>query len=113
MEKLQTLFKTSLLVTFSLLNAIDLVQTISFLRAGVESNSFAVDYPYLWIPLKFVFLFGFPLALYKLDVFLRGKTDDSRWFWRALLTVTYFAVLIADLYFLLVVIHNVSFIKRP
>jgi hypothetical protein len=52
MEKLQTLFKTSLLVTFSLLNVIDLVQTISFLRAGAESNSFAVNYPYLWIPLS-------------------------------------------------------------
>jgi hypothetical protein len=112
MEKLKTLFKTSLLVTFSLLNAIDLVQTISFLRAGVESDSFAVDYPYLWIPLKFVLILGFPLVLYKLDVYLTGKTDDSRWFLRALLTVTYFAVLMADLYFLLVIIHNVSFMRR-
>ena len=112
MEKLQTIFKASLLVTFSLLNAIDLVQTISFLRTGVESNSFAVDYPYLWIPLKFVLTFAFPVALYKLDAYLRGKNYYSRWFWRALLTVTYFAVLMADLYFLLVVIHNVSFIKR-
>jgi len=111
MEKLETLFKTSLLVAFSLLNTIDLVQTISFLKAGVESDLFAVEYPYLWIPLKFVLIVGFPLALYKLDVYVRGKTDDSRWFWRALLTVTYFAVLMADLYFLLVIIHNVSFIK--
>jgi hypothetical protein len=112
MEKLQTLFKTSLLVTFSLLNTIDLVQTISFLRAGVESNSFAIDYPYLWIPLKLVLAFGFPLALYKLDVYLKAKTDDSRWFFRALLTVMYFTVLMADLYSLLVIIHNVSYMRR-
>ena len=108
MEKLETLFKASLLVTFSLLNGIDLIQTISFLRAGVESDSFAVDYPYLWILLKFVLILGFPLVLYKLDVYVRGKADDSHWFLRAVLTVTYFAVLMADLYFLLVVIHNVS-----
>jgi len=108
MEEPKTLFKAILLVTFSLLSGIDLVQTIFFLRAGVESDSFAVDYPYLWILLKFVLILGFPLVLIKLDVYVRGKTDDSRWFLRALLTVTYFAVLMADLYFLLVIIHNVS-----
>lgn len=108
MEKPKTLFKASLLVTFSLLSGIDLVQTISFLRAGVEADAFAIDYPYAWIFLKFVLILGFPLVVYKLDVYMRGKTDDSRWFLRALLTVTYFAVLMADLYFLLVIIHNVS-----
>jgi hypothetical protein len=112
LEKFQTLFKTSLLVAFSLLNSIDLVQTMFFLRAGVESNSFAVHYPYLWIPLKSVFTFGLPLVLYKLDVYLRGKADDSHWFLRALLTVMYFAVLMADLYFLLVILHNVYSVRR-
>lgn len=102
-----------MLYIFCLLNAIDMAQTISFLRMGIESNPYAVYYPYLWFPLKFIFTFGLPLGLYKLDVYLEEKEDEGFYnFLRTLTGLTYFMTLIADIFFLYVVLRNITILGR-
>lgn len=113
METFERILKRSLLYMFCLLNAIDMAQTFSFLRLGTESNPFAVFYPYIWFPLKFLFTFGLPLGLYQLDVYLDKKEDEgSHNFLKSLVGLTYFMVLIADIFFLSVVLRNMSILGR-
>ena len=113
METFERILKINLLYVFCLLNAIDMAQTLSFLRLGIESNPFAVYYPYIWFPLKFLFTFGLPLGLYQLDVYLDKKEDEGfHNFLKSLVGLTYFMVLIADIFFFSVVLRNMSILGR-
>jgi len=113
MESFERLLKRSLLYVFCLLNAIDMVQTSSFLRMGMESNPYAVYYPHLWFPLKFLFTFGLPLGLYQLDIYLEKKEDEGIYtFLKSLVRLTYFMVLLADVFYLSVVMRNMSILGR-
>lgn len=113
METLEGILKRNLLYIFCLLNAIDMVQTVSFLRMGIESNPYAVYYPHLWFPLKFLVTFGLPIGLYKLDVYLEEKEDEGFYdFLRTFVGLTYLIILIADVFFLYVVLRNISILGR-
>jgi len=113
METFERILKKSLLYVFCLLNAIDLAQGLSFLRMGIESNPYAVYYPHLWFLLKFLFTFGLPLGLYRLDVYLDEKKDEGFYnFLNSSVRLTYFAVLIADVFFLFIVLRNTSILGR-
>ena len=102
------------LFTFSLLNAIDLVQTISFLKMGIESNLFAVYYPEIWFPLKFAFTFGLPICLLKLDNYSRKREYNSQTlnFLDLSVMVMYIIILIADLFYIQLVLRNISILGR-
>ena len=113
METFERILKKSLLYVFCLLNAVDIAQTLSFLRMGIESNPFAVYYPYIWFPLKFLFTFGLPLGLYQLDVYLDEKEDEGFYdLLKSLVGLTYLMVLVADAFFLFVVLRNMSILGR-
>jgi len=113
MEAFEMLLKKGLLNVFCLLNAVDMVQTLSFLRMGIESNPYVIYYPYLWFPLKFLFTFGFPIGLHQLDVYLDEKEDEGFFsFLESLVGLMYFMVLVADLFFLSVVLRNISILGR-
>jgi len=108
-EYFEKLLKLGLLSTFSLLNAIDLVQTLSFLKMGIEGNPFVVQYPYLWFPLKLALTFGFPIGVFQLDLYLTKKDDEgivSRL--RSLVNLVYLTVVLADVFFLFLVLRNMS-----
>jgi len=109
MEYFEKLLKLGVLYTFSFLNAIDLVQTLSFLRMGIEGNSFVVYYPYLWFPLKCVLAFGLPIGVYQLDLYLTQKEDrgiiSSL---RSFVDLAYLIVLFADIFFFFLVLRNMS-----
>jgi len=109
MEYFEKLLKLGLLYTFCFLNAIDFVQTLAFLRMGVEGNLFVVYYPYLWFPLKFVLAFGFPIGLYQLDLYLTKREDEGIISsLRSFVNLTYLIVLLADIFFLFLVLRNMS-----
>ena len=109
MVDFEKLIKLALLNAFCFLNAIDFVQTLSFLRMGVEGNLFVVYYPYLWFPLKLVLAFGFPLGLYQLDLYLTKKEDDGIISsLRSFVNLAYLTVLLADIFFLFLVLRNMS-----
>lgn len=109
--EIEVLIKICLLYFFSLLNAIDLAQTFHFLRLGIESNPFAVHYPQLWFLLKFAFTFGLPIGLHRLDTYLDEKEEGGAFydFLKSLLLLLYFTVLLADIFYLGVVLRNMSF----
>ena len=109
MKKFEVFLKRGLLYVFCLLNAIDMAQTVYFVRVGLESNLFAVYYPYLWFPFKFAFAFLFPIGLMKLDGYLEESEDgEFHDFLRSLVGLLYFAVLIGDIFFLSLVLRNMS-----
>jgi len=109
MEYFEKLLKLGLLYAFCFLNAIDFVQTLAFLRMGIEGNLFVVYYPYLWFPLKFVLAFGFPMGLYQLDLYLTKKEDEGIISsLRSFVDFTYLIVLLADIFFLFLVLRNMS-----
>jgi len=109
MEYYEKLLKLGILYTFCFLNAIDLVQTLSFLRMGIERNPLAVYYPYLWFPLKFVLAFGLPIGLYQLDLYLTKKENGSIISsLRPFVDLVYLVVLLADIFFLFLVLRNMS-----
>lgn len=109
MEYFEKLLKLGLLYTFCFLNAIDFVQTLAFLRMGIEGNLFVVSYPYLWFPLKFVLAFGFPIGLYQLDLYLTKKEDEGIISsLRSFVDFIYLIVLLADIFFLFLVLRNMS-----
>jgi hypothetical protein len=111
--KFEAVLKNILLYVFCLLNAIDMAQTLSFLRMGIESNPFAVQYPQLWFLFKFIFTFGFPIGLYQLDLHLERKKDDEfHGFLKALVGLTYLSILFADGFFLFIVLRNMSTLGR-
>jgi hypothetical protein len=113
MKTFETLLKRGLLYVFSLLNAIDMVQTMSFLKLGIESNQFAVYYPNLWFILKIVFTFGLPVGLFKLDTYLQAKKNgDTHDFLKSLVSLLYLTIIFADIYFLVIVSRNISILGR-
>lgn len=110
---LERVLKKGLLYVFCLLNAIDMAQTVSFLRMGIESNPYAVFYPYLWFPLKFLFAFGLPVGLYQLDIYLDEKEDEGFYgFLKSLVGLTYFMILVANIFFLSIVLRNMAILGR-
>lgn len=113
METFERILKQGLLYVFCLLNAIDLAQTLSFIRMRIESNLFAVYYPHLWFPLKFLFTFGLPIGLYQLDLYLNKKgSEEFSSFLSSLIGFAYFMVLVADIFFLSVVLRSMSLLGR-
>jgi len=109
MEYFEKLLKLGVLYAFCFLNAIDLVQTLSFLRMGIEGNPFVVYYPYLWFPLKFVLAFGLPIGLYQLDLYLTKKENGSViCSIRPFVDLFYLTLLVADIFFLFLVLRNMS-----
>jgi len=109
MEYFEKLLKHGILYAFCLLNAIDLAQTVAFLRMGIEGNPFVVYYPHLWFPLKFALAFGLPVGLYKLDLYLTKKEDESiisRL--GSFVDLVYLTILLADVFFLFLVLKNTS-----
>lgn len=113
MDTFEKFVKTALLYAFCFLNAIDMVQTLAFLRMGIEGNLFAVYYPQLWFLLKFAFTFGLPVVLYRLDVYLEAKEDeDSFSYLKGFVAVVYFFVFFADVFYLSLVVRNISVLGR-
>ena len=105
--------KIGLLSTFFALNFIDMLQTIPLLNAGLESNPFARSYPHIWFPFKFIFTLGFSVGLYWLDVNIE-KRDVGRFrdFIRSLLSLMYILIIVADLFYLSIVLRNMSTLGR-
>jgi len=113
METFEALLKKGLLFVYCLLNTIDMLQTVSFLRMGIESNPLAVHHPHIWFPFKFIFSFGFPLGLYKLDVYVEKKEDEGSYdLLRPLVGILYLTVLIADIVYFSIVLRNMSILGR-
>lgn len=113
METIGTILKKGLLFAYCFLNTIDMLQSVSFLRMGIESNPLAVHYPQIWFPFKFIFTFGFPVGLYKLDVYLEKKGDeDSYDLWRTLVGLLYLSILAADIIYFFIVLRNMSILGR-
>ena len=109
MGKIVNVLKVILLLTFLLLNIIDMVQAVSLLRLRLESNPYVVFYPYLWFPFKFILTIGFPIGLYKLDAYLDRREDgDFSRFLESVVGLLYVAFLLADMFYLFVVLRNMS-----
>jgi len=116
MDMFEKLVKTTLLSVFCFLNAVDMVQTLAFIRMGIEGNLFVVHYPLLWAVLKASFTFGLPPILYLVDVYLNEKTDEDDeslfWYMKRFITMFYVIIFLADIYFLLLVSKNISILGR-
>jgi len=109
MDEFEKPIKTALLSAFSFLNAVDMVQTLAFLRVGIEGNPFVIYYPELWFPLKFVFTFGLPLGVYRLDNYLEAKKDEGIFpYLKGLVAFAYVSIFFADLFFLSLVLRNTT-----
>lgn len=107
MDTFEKLIKSVILFFFCLLNAIDMVQTVAFLRMGIEGNIFVVYYPQLWFVLKFVFAFGLPSGLYYLDAYVQAKEDEG--FYTHLgrfIDIMYVIIVFADIFYLQLVMRN-------
>jgi len=113
MESFEKMVKISLLSMFSLLNAIDMIQTVSFLQMGIEGNQFVVHYPQVWFVLKVVLAFGLPLGLYRFDSYLDDKEDEGGFAsMKFFVGLMYFMVLLADVYFFSLVLKNSRILGR-
>ena len=109
MKRSEKFIKITLLSVFCVLNVIDMIQTLAALRMGIEGNPFVVYFPELWFPLKFVLAFGFPIGLYQLDLYLTRREDESIISsLRLFVDLTYLIVLLADIFFLFLVLRNMS-----
>jgi len=109
----ERLVKSALLLAFTLLNVIDMVQTTAFLRMGIEGNLFAVHYPLLWFILKASFAFGLPVGLSLLDIYLDDKDDEGcHPLLEQLVSALYIIVFLADVVFLLQVSKNTAVLGR-
>jgi len=107
MKKSEKLIKIALLSAFCVLNVADMLQTLTFLKMGIEGNPLVVYHPQLWFPLKFAFAFGLPLGLYHLDVYLKSRKSEGflshlRWFVR----LVYISIFFADILYGLLVFRN-------
>jgi len=113
MDMLEKLLKMSLLYAFCFLNAVDMVQTLAFLRMGIEGNLLVVYNPQLWFLAKFIFAFGLPLGIYRLDVFLESKEDEGFFsYLKWLVIFVYVSVFLADIFYLSLVWRNTSLLGR-
>jgi len=113
MDTFEKLIKTLVLFAFSLLNAIDMVQTIAFLQMGIEGNILAVSYPQLWFALKATFAFALPIGIYYVDAYLETKEDEG---WYSYLDrfvdFVYVIVFFANIYYLQLVVRNTRILGR-
>lgn len=108
MDTFERALKTGILFFFCMLNAIDMVQTWTFLRMGVEGNLFAVNNPTLWFLFKAAISFGLPLVLYHLDAYLDDKSDEGLFsYLNRLVSLVYLTILFADIFFLILVLKNI------
>jgi len=117
MDILEKLIKAFVLLIFSLLNAIDMVQTTAFLKMGIEGNILAVSYPQLWFALKAAFAFALPTALYYiddyLDTYLETKKDEGLYaYLDRFVDFVYVMVFFANIYYLQLVIRNTRILGR-
>jgi len=107
MDTFERVVKTNVLFFFCVLNIVDMVQTWTFLRMGIEANLVAVNHPPLWFLLKAALAFGLPLGLYQLDAYLDGKADEGLLSYvNGLVTVAYVMILFADFFFFSLVVKN-------
>jgi len=84
-----------------------MIQTLAALKMGIEGNPFVVYFPQLWFPLKFVFAFGLPLGLYRLDVYLKSrKTEGFLSFLKWFVLLVYISIFFADLLYASLVSSN-------
>lgn len=101
--------KAALFLIFCLLNFIDMVQAVPLLRLGLESNPYVVLYPHLWFPFKFTLTITFPIGLYKLDAYVNKREEgDVTKFLESVVGLLYVTVLLADVFYLFVVLRNMS-----
>jgi len=113
MDTFEKLIKASVLFVFSLLNAIDMVQTTAFLQRGIEGNIFAVSYPQLWFALKAAFAFALPIALYYIGDYLDTKEDEGLYLYLdRFVDFVYVIVFFANIYYLQLVIRNTRILGR-
>lgn len=113
MDTFEKLIKAFVLFVFSLLNAIDLVQTMVFLRMGIEGNIFAVSYPQLWFALKAAFAFALPIALYYIDDYLETKEDEGLYaYLDRFVDFVYVILFLANIYYLQLVIRSTRILGR-
>lgn len=113
MGTFEAILKLSLLLIFCVLNTIDMIQTVFFIRIGIESNALAVYYPHLWFPFKVILAFGFPIGLYKLDTYLDKKEDEGSYdILRSLVGILYLSIIVADIVYFFIVLRNMSILAR-
>jgi hypothetical protein len=113
MDAVERLIKSALLLAFSLLNVIDMVQTTAFLRMGIEGNPFAVHYPLLWFAFKASFALGLPVGLSLLDSYLDDKDDEGFYaFLEQVASALYVVIFVADIFFFLQVSKNTAVLGR-
>ena len=113
MDTFEKLIKAFVLFVFSLLNAIDMVQTIAFLQMGIEGNIFAVSYPQLWFGLKAAFAFALPVALYYIDDYLETKEDEGLYTYLGrFVDFVYVIIFFANIYYLQLVVRNTRILGR-
>jgi len=112
-DAFERLVKSALLLAFSVLNVIDMVQTTAFLRMGIEGNLFAVHYPLLWFILKASFAFGLPVGLSLLDNYVDDEDDEGfHPLLKQVASALYVIVFFADIVFLLQVAKNTAVLGR-
>jgi hypothetical protein len=113
MQTLEKILKLILLAAFSFLNALDMVQTAAFLKMGIEGNPIVLNDPQLWFALKFLLTFGIPTGLYVLDVYTETKGNAAFLrYLRAFIVLSYLTIVWADLFFLSLVLRNISVLSR-
>ena len=113
MDVVERLVKSALLLAFSLLNVIDMVQTTAFLRMGIEGNLFAVHYPLLWFAFKTSFALGLPIGLSLLDNYLDDKDDEGfHAFLKQFASALYLVIFFADIFFFMQVSKNTAVLGR-
>ena len=113
MDTAERLIKSTLLLAFSMLNVIDMVQTTAFLRMGIEGNPFAVQYPLLWFAFKASFAFGLPVGLTLLDNYLDDKDDEGfHAFLKQFASALYLVIFFADIFFFMQVSKNTAVLGR-
>lgn len=113
MHTFEKLLKLISLAVFSFLNALDMVQTAAFLKMGLEGNPLVLNDPQLWFALKFAFTFGMPTGLYVLDVYTEVMEHAAFLrYLRAFIALSYLAIAWADIFFLSLVLRNISILGR-
>jgi len=113
MDTFEKLIKAFVLFVFSLLNAIDMVQTMDFLQMGIEGNILAVSYPQLWFALKAAFAFALPITLYYIDAYLETKEDEGLYaYLDRFVDFVYVIVFFANIYYLQLVMKNTRILGR-
>ena len=113
MDTFEKLIKTIALLVFSLLNVIDMVQTMAFLQMGIEGNILAISHPQLWFALKAAFAFALPVGLFYIDAYLETKEDEGLYaYMNRFVDSVYIIVFFANIYYLQLVMKNTRILGR-